>query len=132
MSQFLEKLSKAGISLPEEALSVLNSCKSYTVYDTVEQLAIAALGGENNNVFEVKYDIPGKGEVTEAIVHRVQNGVSANYTDPYMRRRDPDTMLIADDLPSDKETFKHRFGYDFSGLKAETFDWLKSQSYNFV
>ncbi len=127
MSQFLEKLSKAGISLPEEALSVLNSCKSYTVYDTVEQLAIAALGGENNNVFEVKYDIPGKGEVTEAIVHRVQNGVSANYTDPYMRRRDPDTMLIADDLPSDKETFKHRFGYDFSGLKAETFDWLKSQ-----
>lgn len=127
MNHFFSKLSNAGIKIPEEALDVLNSCHSYTVYDTVDQLAIAALGGENNNVFEVKYDIPGKGEVTEAIVHRVNNGVSANYLEPYMRRRDPDTMVIADDLPTDKETFKHRFGYEFSGLKEETFNWLKAQ-----
>jgi hypothetical protein len=127
MTQLISKLEKAGISLPEELLHLLNSCKSYTVYDSVEQLSIAALGGENNNVFEVKYNIPEKGEITEAIIHRVNNGISANYTDPYMRRRDPDTMVIADNLPTDKITFKEKFGYDFTGLKADTFEWLKSQ-----
>jgi hypothetical protein len=127
MSQFISKLEKAGVTLPEELLELLDACKSYTVYDSVDQLVIAALGGESNNVYEVKYDIPGKGEVTEAIVHRVINGVSANFTEPYMRRRDPDTMVVADDLPTDKETYKERFGTDFSGLKKETFDWLKSQ-----
>lgn len=127
MSQLISNLEKVGAILPAELLELLSSCKSYTVYDTVEQLAVAALGGAENNTFEVKYDIPGKGEYTEAIVHRVSNGVSANYTDPYLRRRDPDTMVIADDLPTDKETFKSRFGHGFSDLKAETFEWLKGQ-----
>lgn len=127
MSQLLSKLEKAGIKVPDELLSILQNCKSYTVFDKVEQLAIAAVGGEGSNSFEVKYDIPGKGEYTEAIVHRVKNGVSANYTDPYMRRRDPDTMAIADDQPTDKDTFKSKFGYEFDSLKQETFDWLKSQ-----
>lgn len=127
MNQLYSKLENAGVALPHEVHDILNSCKSYTVYDTVDQLAIAALGGENNNVFEVNYDIPGKGQITEVVVHRVNNGVSANYTDPYMRRRDPDTMVIADNLPTDKITFNEKFGYDFSKLKEETFDWLKSQ-----
>ena len=127
MSQLISNLEKVGAKLPAELLELLSSCKSYTVFDTVEQLAVAALGGAENSTFEVKYDIPGKGEYTEAIIHRVNNGVSANYTDPYLRRRDPDTMVIADELPTDKETFKSRFGHDFSGLRAETFDWLKNQ-----
>ncbi len=127
MSQLISNLEKVGAKLPAELLELLSSCKSYTVFDTVEQLAVAALGGAENSTFEVKYDIPGKGEFTEAIIHRVNNGVSANYTDPYLRRRDPDTMVIADELPTDKETFKSRFGHDFSGLRAETFDWLKNQ-----
>lgn len=127
MNPFMTKLKTAGIILPAELQEVLNSCKSYRVFDTVEELKIAALNGPDNNLYEVKYDIPGKGEFTEAIVHRVNNGVSANYTDPYMRRRDPDTMTIADDLPTDKETFFHRFGYNFDSLKNETFEWLKNQ-----
>ncbi len=127
MNPFITKLKTAGVILPAELQEVLSSCKSYRVFDTVEELKIAALNGPDNNLYEVKYDIPGKGEFTEAIVHRVNNGVSANYTDPYMRRRDPDTMTIADDLPTDKETFFHRFGYDFSSLKNETFEWLKNQ-----
>ena len=127
MSQLISNLEKVGAKLPAELLELLSSCKSYTVFDTVEQLAVAALGGAENSTFEVKYDIPGKGEYTEAIIHRVNNGVSANYTDPYLRRRDPDTMVIADELPTDKETFKSRFGHDFSGLRAETSDWLKNQ-----
>ncbi|MEA4974342.1 MAG: DUF4914 family protein [Paludibacter sp.] len=127
MNNFISNLEKKGIKLPAEAVEVLNNCKSFTVFNSVEELAVAALGGEGNNSFEVQYDIPGKGLYTEAIVHRVSNGVSANYTDPYMRRRDPDTMAIADDEPTDKETFKTKFGYEFDNLKKETFDWLKSQ-----
>lgn len=127
MSDLLSKLENAGIAVPEELLSILHDCKSYTVFDKVEQLATAAVGGEGSNSFEVKYDIPGKGEYTEAIVHRVKNGVSANYTEAYMRRRDPDTMAIADGKPTDKDTFKSKFGYEFDSLKQETFDWLKGQ-----
>ncbi len=127
MSKLITNLEKAGVTVPVELLDVLNSCKNYTVFNSVEELRIAALGGSDNNSYEVKYDVPGKGEYTEAIIHRVSNGVSANYTDAYMRRRDPDTMSIADDLPTDKETFRERFGYEFSSLKSETFGWLKSQ-----
>lgn len=127
MSQLFTRLNNKGIALPSELTTLLNSCKSYTVYDTVEQLAEAAMGGSDNGIYEVKYDIPEKGEVTEAIVHKVSNGISANYVDPYMRRRDPDTMVIADKLPTDKERFSDRFGYEFDSLKKETFDWLKDQ-----
>lgn len=127
MNNLISDLKKRGINLPPDAVDVLNNCRSFTVFNTVEELAVAALGGEGNNTFEVSYDIPGKGLYTEAIVHRVNNGISANYTDPYLRRRDPDTMAIADDQPTDKETFKSKFGYDFSSLKTETFNWLKTQ-----
>ncbi len=127
MSQLISQVEKAGITLPEEVLNLLSSCKSYTVFDTVEQLSIAAVGGKDNNTFEVSYDIPGKGVVTEAIVHRVSNGIAANFTESYMRRRDPDTMAIADDFPTDKELFESKFGYQFDSLKNETFEWLKGQ-----
>lgn len=127
MSDFFKVLEKKRISLPDDALVVLSSCKSFRAFDTVKQLAVAAVGGEENNSFEVKYDIPGKGEYVEAIVHKVSNGISANYTDAYMRRRDPDTMAIADCLPSDKERFNDRFGYEFESLRKETLKWLKEQ-----
>ena len=126
MNNLFEQLREKNIELPEDILHLLNNCKSFTVFNTIEELAVAAVGGDNP-VYEVKYDIPGHGEITEAIVHRVSNGISANYVDPYMRRRDPDTMAIADDLPTDKERFKDRFGYDFSSLKKETLDWLSTR-----
>lgn len=127
MCKLISQLENVGVSLPDELLNLLNSCKSYTVFNSVEELAIAAVGGKGNNSYEVKYDIPGKGSVTEAIVHKVSNGISANYVEPYMRRRDPDTMAIADNYPTDKETFVNKFGYPFDTLKDETFEWLKNQ-----
>jgi hypothetical protein len=126
VNNLFEQLREKNIELPEDILHLLNNCKSFTVFNTIEELAVAAVGGDNP-VYEVKYDIPGHGEITEAIVHRVSNGISANYVDPYMRRRDPDTMAIADDLPTDKERFKDRFGYDFGSLKKETLDWLSTR-----
>lgn len=127
MSEFFKVLEKKKISLPDDAFVILSSCKSFQSFDNVKELAVAAVGGEGNASFEVKYNIPGKGEVTEVVVHKVTNGISANYTESYMRRRDPDTMAIADDLPSDKEKFKDRFGYEFDSLRKETLNWLKEQ-----
>ncbi|NLO69715.1 MAG: DUF4914 family protein [Porphyromonadaceae bacterium] len=127
MDTLIDILESKEIAIPEDLKILLKSCKSYTVYDTVDQLNIVSTDGLENSSYEVKYDIPGKGEVTEAIVHRVRNGISVNYPDPYMRRRDPDTMLIADHLPTDKEAFEDRFGYEFDLLKKETFHWLKGQ-----
>jgi len=127
MKNFFKVLEKKKIALPDDVYVLLNSCKKYTIYDSVEQLAEAAVGGANETSYEVKYDIPGKGEYIEAIIHKVTNGISANYTDAYMRRRDPDTMAIADNLPSDKIRFKDKFGYEFDSLKTETFQWLKEQ-----
>jgi hypothetical protein len=60
-------------------------------------------------------------------VARVRNGIVANYTEAYMRRRDPDCMFIADDRPTGKPRFQERFGYDFEGLRQETLQWMKQQ-----
>ncbi len=126
MKDLFRKLGKKRISLPDDALIVLGGCKSFKIFNTVKDLAVASVG-ENNNTYEVKYQIKGLGEYTEAIIHKVTNGISANYTDAYMRRRDPETMVIADDLPSDKERFCDRFGYSFETLKKETLEWLQQQ-----
>lgn len=58
---------------------------------------------------------------------RVRNGISANYDDPYVRRRDPDCLVIGDDQPTDKPRFAERFGRPFSEMRAETFAWMKRQ-----
>jgi hypothetical protein len=78
------------------------------------------------DVFEISYDIPGKGKVLEASVTRCKNGASVNYAESYMRRRDPEAMLISDDNPSDKERFRSRYGEDFDPIRTETFEWFKS------
>jgi len=127
MKDFFKVLEKNKITLPDDAYVLLSSCKKFTVFNTVGELAVAAVGGPDQTSYEVSYDIPGKGEYVEAIIHKVSNGISANYTDAYMRRRDPDTMAIADNLPSDKTRFKDKFGYEFDSLKTETFQWLKEQ-----
>jgi len=127
MTDLLKILENKKIDLPADVFDLINSCKSLNVYDTVDQLAVAAVGGKENNTFEVKYNIPGKGEITEALIHRVTNGISANYTEPYMRRRDPETMAISDDLPTDKARFVDKYGYPFESLKDETLVWLKNQ-----
>lgn len=127
MNNLFQISEKRKVSLPNDAAAILSGCKSFNVFDNVKQLAIAAVGGENSNHFEVNYSLPNNDVVTEAIVHKVTNGISANYTEAYMRRRDPDTMLIGDNLPSDKERFSEKMGYDFDHLRKETIDWLQSQ-----
>ncbi len=127
MSDIFQFLEKRKVCLPNDAMEIVNGCKSYRVFDSVEQLAVAAVGGENSNNFEVQYELPNGDIVTEATIQRVKNGITANYTEAYMRRRDPDTMLIGDNLPTDKERFSDKMGYDFETLRKETISWLQSQ-----
>ena len=122
-----ELLERKNISLPENIATLLSEAKSYTVFNTTEELAEAATNGKENVEYKVKYDVPGKGEYVEAIVQRVKNGISANYTEAYMRRRDPGTMVIADNQPTDKTRFTDKYGYEFSQLQEETYTWMKDQ-----
>ncbi len=127
MTDLFKILEEKSLTLPENISSLLQTCKQLSVFDTTQDLANAACNGKENDEFEVKYDIPGEGSYTEATVHRVRNGISANYSEAYMRRRDPDTMVIADDRPSDKRRFSDKYGYSFSSLQEETFAWMKEQ-----
>lgn len=116
-----------GYHPPAEAADILSHCRGLTIASTTEELIDLACGGPRSDYYEVAYDTPGKGRVTEATVARVRNGVVANYPEPYMRRRDPDCMVIGDGLPTDKEAFRQRFGKEFDVLRQETFQWLKDQ-----
>ncbi len=101
-----------------------------TLVGSAEELAALAVPVDQcdpQGFYTVGYDVPGKGYVAEAKVCRVRNGISANYLEPYMRRRDPDCMVIADETATDKPTYRARFGEDFAPLRQATLEWLKTQ-----
>jgi len=111
----------------KELKELINEAPSVTVAKTVQDLVDLAVGGKDSLQHEVYYDLPDGNKFHEVSVYKVMNGVAANYTEAYMRRRDPKCMLIADDFPTDKGKFEDRFDYDFNNLRKETFDWLKTQ-----
>ncbi|MBI4470658.1 MAG: DUF4914 family protein [Acidobacteria bacterium] len=114
--------------LPAELKEILAACPGFAVPRDRRTILDLALGGDGfHDVYEVAYDVPGMGRVVEATVTRCRNGLAINYTDPEMRRRDPDCMLVADEGPSDKERFIGRFGEPFDPLRRETFAWLSKQ-----
>ncbi len=116
------------IIFPKVIEEILSECPEYVLANNVEELVeLSCAGASDNGWHDVDYEIPGEGRYTEARVCKVKNGVAANYTEAYMRRRDPDSLLVADDFPTDKEKFDERFGYDFEELRDETVEWLKSQ-----
>ena len=110
------------------AKEILDAAPSVTLAGTVEELTeLAVRDAGPDGWHEVAYDVPGKGKVVEAKACRVKNGIAANYIEPYMRRRDPDCMVIGDSKPTDKPSFEGRFNESFDGLRNETIEWLKSQ-----
>jgi hypothetical protein len=111
---------------PTELRDLLDRCPSVHVASSTEELFDLALGGSDCDFTEVAYLADGE-RFVEATVTRVRNGIAVNYTEPYMRRRDPDAMLVADDEPSDKPRFCEQFGQSFSDLRQQTFDWLAQQ-----
>ncbi|HQN02187.1 MAG TPA: DUF4914 family protein, partial [Candidatus Hydrogenedentes bacterium] len=115
------------LNLPAEAAALLAAAPNVIVAASTAELVDLACGGKDSDAFEVAYEVPGLGRVVEATVARVRNGVSANYHDIYMRRRDPDCMVMGDTFPTDKPTFEERFGKSFEALREKTVAWLKEQ-----
>jgi len=111
-------------SAPPELASVLGAAE-IVLPENREHLFELALMGDNDLV-EVAYDVDGT-RFLEATVARCKNGAAVNYTEAYMRRRDPDAMVIADDLPTDKARYRERFGTDFAPVRDAAFEWLRSQ-----
>ncbi|MFW6353237.1 MAG: DUF4914 family protein, partial [Verrucomicrobiota bacterium] len=115
-------------ALPPEAADVLRRCPSFAVAYTVDDLLkLAVRDAGPDGWHDVAYDVPGKGSVLEARACRVRNGIAANYIEPYMRRRDPDCMLIGDERATDKPTYRERQGESFEAVRGETFEWLATQ-----
>lgn len=110
------------LNLPAEVQAVLDA-NNVIIPETRQQLLELTFQGRSD-VFEIAYNIPGRGKVLEATVARCKNGASVNYIETYMRRRDPDAMLIADDRPTDKTHFRERFNKEFDDTRQETLDWL--------
>lgn len=114
--------------LPERLQMLIAMAGKITIPETRSSLLEMAMGSSDTDLFEVAYDIPGKGRHVEATVARCKNGAVVNYTDIYMRRRDPDCMVIADDGETDKERYQERYGHAFDSLRDLTFDWLSNQN----
>lgn len=119
---------KVPFQVPVDVRRLIEKAPSVTVPETLEDLyELAVRDRDEAGWHHVNFDVPGKGSVTEARVCRVKNGISANYLESYMRRRDPDCMVIGDERPTDKPTFQKRFGKSFDPIRQETFEWLAGQ-----
>lgn len=110
--------------IPQEIKNAFNKSKEIIIPQTREELVELSMGGQNNQTFNIAYNVEGKGQIIEANVVRCKNGIAVNYTDTYMRRRDPDCLLVSNIDKTDKLSFNDKYGKSFDGLRQETLDWL--------
>ena len=81
--------------LSEEIRNILSDGKKLFIPNSRFEILHFAMGEcYDTDVYEVAYDVEGVGSVVEATVTRCKNGLSVNYPEVYMRRRDPNAMLI--------------------------------------
>lgn len=114
--------------LPEEARRVISDSKLERILpESRNDLIELAFGRTDALIYNVGYDVPGNGHIVEATVTRCKNGAAVNYPDIYMRRRDPDCMVVADDGDTDKIRYQDRFGDDFNSLREQSLAWLQNQ-----
>jgi hypothetical protein len=122
MNEYLQRM-----VLPDQLQQLIEKGGKITVPETRSSLLEMAMGGKETDLYEVAYDVPNLGRHVEATVARCKNGAVVNYTDIYMRRRDPDCMVIADNGETDKERYSERYGEEFDHLRDLSFDWLADQ-----
>lgn len=115
------------LNLPDYILDIVQNAKDVVVPKTRKELFDLAFANTQKDYYEVEYEVEGKGKVVEANVTKCKNGVAINYLEDYMRRRDPNSMIIADDQPTDKPKFKDVYKQEFEPLRQKTFNWLKDQ-----
>lgn len=121
MSVLLEKF-----TLPKDLNALISNSPSVIIPESKEILYELIFGNVRTSKVSVSYDVNGT-LVKEAEAVRCKNGVVVNFAEDYMRRRDPDSMRIGDDLPTDKKRFEEDFGYKFDVMRKETFRWLSDQ-----
>lgn len=114
------------IAFSEEVKEILVNCSSVCIPKSRAEIYDMVFGEKKTDSFDITYTVLGK-EKKEADVVRCRNGAVVNYTEDYMRRRDPDCMVISDKKPTDKQRFEDIYGYDFSSLRTETLLWLKER-----
>ena len=111
----------------EELTDVIENCKGVSVPTSKAELYDMVFGPEHADVTTLYLMYPARVQFKEADVVRCKNGASVNFTEDYMRRREPDCMRIADDKPTDKKRFADVYGYKFDKLRQETMEWFKTQ-----
>ena len=114
------------LSLPNELSKLLNDCPNVIVPTSKNDLLELTFPKYSRDVLDISFNVNGK-EVTEAYITKCKNGISVNFVEDYMRRRDPNCMVITDEKPTDKVRFVDRFGYKFDDLRHETLTWLQQQ-----
>ena len=112
--------------LPAGLRSLLDNSPSVIIPDTKDMLYELIFGSDSVDQIAVSYDVGGEVK-TEAVVARCKNGAVVNFTEDYMRRRDPDCMRIADGEPTDKPRFEEVYGRPFDEVEQATYDWLARQ-----
>jgi hypothetical protein len=112
--------------LPAAVRAAVDASPNVIIPASREDLYRLSLGPYGGPEHQVAYDVEGR-TVVEATVTRCRNGIAVNYLEDYMRRRDPDCMRIADDLPTDKPRYRDVFGAEFAPTKAATLEWLGQQ-----
>ena len=110
--------------ISDELKQLLDKSSNVILPEKRDELIELSTNGKENLTYKVVYNVEGKGEVTEAEVIRCKNGIAVNYTEAYMRRRDPNCMVVNNIEMTDKVTFQERFNKEFEPLRKETFDWL--------
>ena len=124
------------LKLPADVLDAVARAPSVMVPRDRKQLLQLSMGGSGEgtgpaadgaDTFEVRYPAKGAGDVLEATVVRARNGLVVNYSEAYMRRRDPQSMVVADTRPSEKTRFEDRFKRPFADLREEVLAWLAAQ-----
>lgn len=114
--------------LPDELSKMLsNENVRVTIPNSREELIELSLGGDiDSPVYDVSFKVNDE-LIREAYITNCRNGIVVNYDDVYMRRRDGDCMVIGDEYPTDKPTYKDRFNTTFDKTRNETFEWLEQQ-----
>ncbi len=115
------------IAFSEELKEILNACSSVSIPKTRAEIYDMVFEEKKENSFDITYTVYGK-EKKEADVVRCRNGAVVNYTEDYMRRRDPENVWSFQiKKPTDKQRFQEAYGYEFSNLRKETLLWLKDR-----
>ncbi|MFV0503883.1 MAG: DUF4914 family protein [Lachnospirales bacterium] len=121
----MDKVIYEKMRLPKEVAQVLE-CGRVVIPNSREEIFSMAFGPDKVDIYDVEFDVNGK-ITKEATVTRCKNGVSVNFDEAYMRRRDPNCMVIGDDLPTDKAKYIDRFGEKFDSTRTETLEWLAGE-----